>query len=176
MTRADVAIIGGGIAGLMTAWFLARDGVDVVLFEAGDFGAAASGANAGSLHLQIQYPEFVKYGEDWARAYAPTLRFLDASIAMWRDLGSDIGEDLDVTLKGGFVVAQNRAQMRLIEAKARIEASVGIETQILGQSDLRTLAPYLSANAIGEEISATPAIVDNTIYLRTAKRLYAFSN
>ena len=65
MTRADVLVIGGGIAGLMTAWYLARDGAKVTLFEAGDFGAQASGANAGSLHLQIQYPEFVKYGEAW---------------------------------------------------------------------------------------------------------------
>ena len=43
MTQHDVAIIGGGIAGLMSALYLAREGGRVVLFEAGDFGAAASG-------------------------------------------------------------------------------------------------------------------------------------
>ena len=82
----DVVVIGGGIAGLSTAWYLAEDGVDVALVEAGDLGAAASGANAGSIHLQIQYPEFVAYGEDWARAYAPSLGFLSASVEMWEGL------------------------------------------------------------------------------------------
>jgi sarcosine oxidase subunit beta len=64
--RFDVLVIGGGITGLMTAWNLAEAGAAVALVEAGDLGAQASGANAGSLHLQIQYPEFAIYGEDWA--------------------------------------------------------------------------------------------------------------
>ena len=74
--KTEVLVIGGGIAGLMTAWYLAQDGVEVTLVEAGDLGAQASGANAGSLHLQLQFAEFVGYGEDWARAYAPTLLLL----------------------------------------------------------------------------------------------------
>lgn len=147
--EADILIVGGGIAGLMTAWYLAREGAEVALVEAGDFGAQASGANAGSLHLQIQYPEFVAYGEDWARAYAPTLRLLKASIAMWQDLSEAVGESLDVTLKGGLVVARTDAQMRRIEAKARIEATAGVETQILDRAALRDIAPYLSEKAIG---------------------------
>ncbi|MGB3407592.1 MAG: FAD-binding oxidoreductase [Jannaschia sp.] len=168
MTRVDVVVIGGGIVGLMTAWFLARGGARVALLEAGDLGAQASGANAGSLHLQLQYPEFVKYGEDWARRYAPTLRFLKASIAMWQDLGAQVGEDLDVKLGGGIVVATTPDQMRLIEAKARVESRVGIETQVLGREDLRARAPYLSEDAIGggfcagegkaNPLRATPAI------------------
>ncbi len=149
MRRADVAVIGGGITGMMTAWHLARDGGDVVLLEAGDFGAAASGANAGSLHLQIQYPEFMKYGEGWARAYAPTLAFLEASIKMWQALGPELDADLGVKLGGGIVVAHDAAQMRLIEAKAKIEASVGIRTRLLERGELRDTAPYLSDGAIG---------------------------
>ena len=149
MTRADVLIIGGGIAGLMTAWYLAREGTKVTLLEAGDIGAQASGANAGSLHLQIQYPEFVKYGGDWARLYAPTLRFLQASIGMWTDLGDALGDDLNVKLGGGIVVARTSEQMRFIEAKAAIEASVGVETVVLDREALRAAAPYLSDAAIG---------------------------
>ncbi|WP_223421706.1 NAD(P)/FAD-dependent oxidoreductase [Tateyamaria pelophila] len=168
MTRVDVVVIGGGIVGLMTAWFLAREGTRVVLLEAGDLGAQASGANAGSLHLQIQYPEFVNYGEGWARAYAPTLRFLQQSIAMWQALGAEVDEDLDVKLGGGIVVATEPSQMRLIEAKAKVESSVGVTTEILDRDGLRAIAPYLSDDAIGggfcpgegkaNPLRATPAI------------------
>lgn len=147
--RTDVLVIGGGIAGLMTAWYLAEEGAEVTLVEASDLGTGASGANAGSIHLQIQYPEFVAYGEAWARAYAPSLRLLTGSLALWRDLPARLGEDLNVRLAGGLVVATTETQMRHIEAKARIEATVGVETAILGRDELRRVAPYLSGSAIG---------------------------
>ncbi|MFC5586887.1 NAD(P)/FAD-dependent oxidoreductase [Nitratireductor kimnyeongensis] len=45
--RADVAVIGGGIAGLTTAMRLAERGVSTVLLEAEQIGFGASGRNAG---------------------------------------------------------------------------------------------------------------------------------
>lgn len=147
--HADIVVIGGGVVGLMTARLLAREGADVLLVEAGDLGAEASGANAGSIHLQIQYPEFVAYGEDWARAYRPCLRFLKQSLGQWMALEDDLGAELGVALTGGVIVARTEAQMERIRAKARIEAEAGIETEILDAAALRDRAPYLAADAIG---------------------------
>jgi glycine oxidase len=47
--HADIAIVGGGVIGLTTAYFLARDGVSVDLLERGDVGQEASWAGAGIL-------------------------------------------------------------------------------------------------------------------------------
>jgi glycine oxidase len=45
----DVLIIGGGVIGLTTAYFLAREGVHVTVVDKGDFGQEASWAGAGIL-------------------------------------------------------------------------------------------------------------------------------
>jgi glycine oxidase len=45
----DVLIIGGGVIGLTTAYFLARDGAGVEVVDQGDFGQEASWAGAGIL-------------------------------------------------------------------------------------------------------------------------------
>src|SRR5262245_7037649 len=45
----DVLIIGGGVIGLTTAYFLAREDVQVTVADKGDFGQEASWAGAGIL-------------------------------------------------------------------------------------------------------------------------------
>ncbi|MDE2261493.1 MAG: FAD-binding oxidoreductase [Gammaproteobacteria bacterium] len=44
---ATVVIIGGGVTGLSAGWWLARDGVDTLVIEAGAAGWGASGRNGG---------------------------------------------------------------------------------------------------------------------------------
>ena len=118
--KTDVLVIGGGIAGAATAYYLAAEGVEVTLVEAHDLNTQASGANAGSIHVQLQHPEFVTLGPDWARAYGPTLRLLIESRRMWSTLGEELGVDLDVKFAGGLLVATTEEEMRQIEAKAEI--------------------------------------------------------
>ena len=48
-TTADVVIVGGGVVGSAIAYFLAKEGASVVLFERDDLAAHASGAAAGMI-------------------------------------------------------------------------------------------------------------------------------
>src|SRR3954453_8887180 len=47
--RPDILILGGGVIGLTTAYFLAREGARVAVLDKGDFGQEASWAGAGIL-------------------------------------------------------------------------------------------------------------------------------
>lgn len=53
----DVAVVGGGINGVMSAWALARRGCRVTLFERDDIMAATSSASTKLLHGGIRYLE-----------------------------------------------------------------------------------------------------------------------
>ena len=74
--KTDVLIVGGGLAGTATAYYLAREGVEVTLIEQGSLNGRASGANAGSIHAQIPHAEYVDLGPAWARSFAAVLPML----------------------------------------------------------------------------------------------------
>ena len=58
----DVLIIGGGISGISTAYYLAETGNDVILLEADCIGYGASGRNTGKVSAQhgIVYHELIE--------------------------------------------------------------------------------------------------------------------
>jgi sarcosine oxidase, subunit beta len=145
----DVLVIGGGLAGCATAYYLAKDGVGATLLEQGDLNTQASGSNAGSIHVQIPHADFMESGEDWARAYAPTIPLLMRSVAMWSALGEELGVDLEVALPGGLLVAGSAAEMRDIERKAAIEREQGLPVELIDRAALRRLAPYVSDRMVG---------------------------
>ncbi len=148
-TEADVVVIGGGVAGCATAYYLARAGVDVLLLEQHDLNTQASGRNAGSLHGQIQYPSFVEFGTRWARDFIPALRMLNDSLDMWDGLAAELQTDLEVVRKGGLLVAETEDQLDLVRQKADIELQAGFDVEVLDRTLLRERAPYVSKRMVG---------------------------
>ena len=149
----DVLVIGGGITGCSAAYHLAGYGAEVILLEEFDLNTQASGRNAGSLHGQIQHGSFMEFGEEWGRNFLPALLFLHRSLDIWRSLGQELSTDLEVRLNGGLLVAETEEQMRDIERKVAIERSAGVESDLLGREDLAAIAPYISSEMVGAQLS-----------------------
>jgi len=145
----DVLIIGGGLAGAATAYYLARDGAEVTVIEQFDLNTQASGSNSGSIHAQIPHLPFVEEGDAWAHTFAPTIPLLLESIRMWHGLSALLGVDLEVATPGGLLVAETDAQMRDVERKAAIERDQGMQIELLDCDGLKRLAPYLSGSMVG---------------------------
>ena len=147
--KTDVLVVGGGLTGAATAYFLAKAGVDVLLIEQYELNTQASGANAGSIHAQIAHEPFVTEGEGWAKVYAPSIPLMMASIDLWGELQRAIGPELGVQITGGLIVAETEEQMRQIERKAAIERGQRLPVDLLDRDGLRRLAPYVSERMIG---------------------------
>jgi sarcosine oxidase subunit beta len=167
--HSDVLIVGGGLAGAAAAYYLAREGAEVLVVERFELNTQASGSNAGSLHAQIAHEPFVTEGEGWARAYAPTIALLLESIEMWKGLEAELGTDLEVSVAGGLLLAQTEAQAADIRRKMAIERAHGLDVEWIDRAGLAKLAPYASRKMIGgafcptegkaNPLKATPAFV-----------------
>ena len=89
--EADVVVIGGGVVGVFTAYYLARRGVRVALLEKGRVAAEQSSRNWG-----------------WCRQQnrdARELPMATKSLELWENVAAETGED---TMTGGRVIAKGQ--------------------------------------------------------------------
>ena len=116
----DVLIVGGGLAGASLAYYLAREGVEVVLVERGELNREASGTNAGSFHFQIAIHQLTGSETDNVRERLQTEVRLHAEAAeVWQTLEEELDGPLDLHITGGLMVAETEEELRLLHDKQR---------------------------------------------------------
>ncbi len=151
LDSADLVIIGSGVVGACLAFELAKAGRDVLVVERDDANLQASGANAGSLHVQLLSFDFGDKAESGGGPAAATLPLGPWAVSLWKEHAEACGHDFEIRITGGLMVAESKAGMDFLKRKAALERSYGLEAEILGPNELRSLAPALSDRMIGAE-------------------------
>jgi sarcosine oxidase, subunit beta len=160
---ADVAIVGAGLIGAWTAFFLARRGQRVLLLDKGPVGAQSSGVNFGNLRLQGRHP-----GQ-----YPLSLR----SHALWEEIEGLIGERCEFEATGHLYVAATPDEHETLERYAAEAEAHGLLIERVAGLDLRRRWPwlgegcYLAAHS-PRDATANPRLVTPAV-ARAAQRLGA---
>jgi len=151
---ADVVIIGGGIVGVSTAWFLARRGIRVVLCEKGHIAGEQSGRNWGWVRVQGRDPREVP--------------MMLESLKIWRSLAEDIGEDVGYREGGCLYVARKEKQIAGLERWRALAKEFDLPTRLISPTELAghagedasqwRAALYTATDGRAEPHLAAPAI------------------
>jgi len=171
----DVLVVGGGLAGTSLAYYLARQGVEVVLVERGELNREASGTNAGSFHFQIAIHQLTGSETANVRERLQTEVRLHAEAAeVWKTLEKELGAGLDLHITGGLMVAETEDELRLLHDKSVIEEEAGLDVTVLEGEELRSFAPFLADDLLGatfcaQEGHADPARATPLFALRAAQ-------
>jgi glycine/D-amino acid oxidase-like deaminating enzyme len=150
--KTEVLVIGAGVLGSCLGYYLSQAGMDVTVVDRDDLNLQASGANAGSLHVQLLSFDFGARAQEGGGPAAATLPLGPMSVRLWQQIEADCAEDLEIKITGGLMVADSDEGMRFLEAKAALERSHGIDAQVIGGDDLRRLSPALSGKLLGAEL------------------------
>lgn len=125
---ADVVVIGGGIAGVTTALYLARDGLRVVLCEKGVIAGEQSSRNWGWIRAQ---------GRD--EAEIPVM--MDAR-QLWSSLAQELGDQLGLATCGVSFLAPDEAAMARYEGWLDIARAHGLDSRVIGRQALADMLPH----------------------------------
>jgi glycine/D-amino acid oxidase-like deaminating enzyme len=164
-------VIGGGIVGSCVGGFLATEGQDVAVIDAG--WAGGSTANAGSIHVQMQ-SLFLRDFPEYVPGVERSLPLYRKAVGFWKSFQQELGEDCELRIGGGLMIAEDQRQLDLLIAKCRRERSLGLDVSIVERAELERVAPYLGPAVVGAEFCADEGKVNpllaNTAIRRWAKR------
>lgn len=130
----DVIVIGGGIMGASTAFFLRQRGHSVRLIERGLVGQQASGVNFGNIRRQgrklVQLP------------------LSNRARGIWERLPELVGESCEYLSSGQLRVSYDAEGAEDLETYARDARDYGLDLEMLGPKALRQRYPWLGPDIV----------------------------
>jgi glycine/D-amino acid oxidase-like deaminating enzyme/nitrite reductase/ring-hydroxylating ferredoxin subunit len=133
----DVAVIGGGIAGVTTALKTKRTGATVAVIEAGRIGSGVTGhstvkvtAGHGAIYQRIAQA----FGISAARAYAESQQ---AGLADIEALITQLSIECDFERKANFVYGETVQDAEKLRREADVEAEVGLPSTFVTEGSLQ---------------------------------------
>ena len=134
-SKAEVVIIGGGIVGISTAYYLAKEGVDVCLCEKGYISGEQSSRNWGWVRVQ---------GRD-EREIPMMLKSLD----IWRNLSIELGEDTGYREDGCLYTAYTDKELNDYQSWVDLAKIYNIKTDFIEGNELKKEVGAASKNWVG---------------------------
>ncbi len=155
----DVVVLGGGVIGVMTAWFLAERGLKVTLCEKGRIAGEQSSRNWGWIRQQ---------GRDMGE-----LPIMMESLRLWKSLAQEFGETLGFRQEGVLYLAKTEAEVGRFEAWLSDAKPHGVDTHMMtagavaeklkGSAKTWVAGLYTPSDARGEPWQAVPRLVEGAI-------------
>ena len=118
----EVVVIGAGIAGAMTAYFLAKRGVPVVVCEKGRVAGEQSSRNWGFVRKQGRDPR--------------EMPAIIESLRIWEGLEQELGEDIGWHQGGSLYLAENDADLADYERWLGFAREYQLDTRLLSPDEV----------------------------------------
>ena len=128
--KAEICIIGAGIFGVCSGFFLAKRGYKVIIIDRDYISQRASGINPGSLALQNKHPFSL-------------ISLARKSIDIWNYFG-EIDKNIEYKRCGGFRVAETESEANKLKEAQKEQEALDLKVEYLETKELLKAAPYLS--------------------------------
>jgi sarcosine oxidase subunit beta len=130
----DVVIIGGGVHGLGTAYYLGkRHGIRrVAVLERSYLGAGSSGRNTAIIRSNYRTPEGIP--------------FYDASVKLYQGLSEELEWNLLFSQCGHLTTAHNDSSVIGLRVRAENNQALGVDSRIIYPDEIHKLVPALDVS------------------------------
>jgi len=143
--RADAIIVGAGIVGAACAAALARDGLRVLVIDAGGAALGTTAAGMGHVVVMDDSPE--------------QLALTRYSQSLWRAQDDAVRLVSELDWCGTVWVAEDATQLESLPAKQQLYRDHGLETEVLDETTLIEAEPHLRRGLPGGLLVPSDAVI-----------------
>lgn len=130
----DVVIIGGGVHGLATAYYLAKAGVrNVAVLDKGYLGSGNSGRNTAIIRANYRTAEGIP--------------FYNESLKLYQDLSAALGYNLLFSQQGHLTLAHTDSAVNGLRVRAEANKVLGVDSRIIGPEEIKRLVPAIDISS-----------------------------
>ncbi|MGI9015676.1 MAG: FAD-dependent oxidoreductase [Euzebya sp.] len=131
----DAVIIGGGVHGLATAYYLAKNhGItNVAILEKSYIGSGGSGRNTAIVRSNYLTPE--------------GSAFYDRSVKLYEGLSADLNFNVMFEQRGHLTLAHNDSSLRTMHWRAEVNKLQGIDSSVIDAGQIAKMVPYLDVSS-----------------------------
>jgi sarcosine oxidase subunit beta len=140
MSSHDFIVIGGGVIGASTAYYLSKRGAKVLLVEAGYMGGGSSGACDGFVIMQSKAP-------------GPHLMMALASEEMYQTLPDELEYDIEYDNCGGMIIIESPNEYEAMKSFMASQREAGLDVELIDGNEARRLEPALAGHVAGATVS-----------------------
>lgn len=138
--RFDVVVIGGGIIGLSSAYYLLKSGKRVILLEKKHIGSGASGACDEMILLQSKKPGI-------------SLEMAFESLEMYKKLSEELNCQLEFETRGGMILIEDENHLRIMEEYVNQQRNYGLDVHMVDKKEVRRRQPRVKEGIIASTYS-----------------------
>lgn len=120
--QVDVVVIGGGIIGISTAWYLLEKGLTVVVCDKGRVNGEQSSRNWGWVRVTGRDPDEVPVAID--------------SLYLWKELADQLGDGLGFSQNGILALTDNEKEFAGFEAWLDVAKQYELDTRCFSRKEV----------------------------------------
>ena len=132
----EICVIGGGLFGLTTAYYLTKCGKKVIVLEKGEIGSKVSGNTTGKITSQhdLFYAHLIdNYGEEYAKKY---LEANEKAIENIKQIIKEEQIDCDFNVQKSYVYTTKEDEVLEIQKEVAVVNKLGKDAKFVNKIDL----------------------------------------
>ena len=134
MESKDVVIIGGGITGLSTAYYLAKEGLrNIVVIEKSYLGSGSTGRCGTGIRQQFTTREHII--------------LMRESVKLWKEWENNLPKSVHFR-QGGYLWLLKESEMDAYRDYVRLQNILGVNSRIIDKDDVKVIVPDINTDGI----------------------------